>query len=89
METLWEFGILKWDTSVVTLKPSFQVRKGLDWESISYVDTDMKYMGMSGQPRASGLRDYTSPLTTTGTTNVIKNLPQCQQEKEGFTNYCR
>lgn len=58
--------------SVVTLKPSFQVRKGLEWESISYVDTDTKYVGMSGQPRASGLRDNTSLLTTTVTTNVIK-----------------
>lgn len=58
--------------SVVTLKPSFQFRKGLEWEGISYVDPAMKYMGMSGQPRASGLRDNTSPLTTTVTTNVIK-----------------
>lgn len=62
--------------SVVTLKPSFQFRKGLEWENISYVDSDMKYIGMSGQPRASGLSDNTSPLPSTVTTNVIKNLPQ-------------
>lgn len=52
------------------LKTKFPSQKG-----ISYVDTDTKYVGMSGQPRASGFRDKTSLLTTTVTTNAIKNTP--------------